>query len=217
MNAYSPFDKALQRLATADLAALREVSEGWYVEYKQELSNASSMAKSISAFGNTYGGWIFYGVSEKSKEEPVAGSFPGIARADVDVALQRMRQAVASHTMPSPHFETNVLWGPCRDIGLSDDRAVVCVRVPWSVSAPHIHKSGQIYRRVADGSEPRPENDRFVLDQLWQRSNDLRKKVSKWVARNPEFSEFEKSAVLAASTCSRSMGRSRALGRLFNR
>jgi hypothetical protein len=191
MAEYSPFDKELESLEATDLAALRNSAEGWYIEYKQEVSNAASVAKSISAFANTYGGWVFYGVAEKSKIDPVAGSFPGILRTDVDAVLQRMRQAVAGLLNPSAHFDTKVVWGPCELIGLTEDRAIICVHVRWSPLAPHVHKSGHIYRRIADGSEPRAENDRFILDQLWRRSEDVRKHYDKWIKRDPELSKGE--------------------------
>lgn len=191
MSEYSPFQKQLIDLEPEDLCALKDATEGWYIEYKREAPNSSAIAKSLSAFANTYGGWLFYGVQEKSKEEAVAGSFPGIARAEIDAVLQRMRQAAAGQVNPAPHFDTKVLWGPCESIGLADDRAVICAHVPWSPIAPHVHKGGHIYRRVADGSEPKPENDRFVLDQLWRRADDLREDYRRWVERDPEFSEGE--------------------------
>jgi len=191
MSAYSPFAKELTELTVHDLVALAEAAEGWYLEYKAESPSSSSIAKSISAFANTYGGWLFYGVREKSKEQPVAGDFPGIPRSEVDPLLQRMRQASANHVTPSPHFDFTVLWGPCEPIKLTEDRAVICIRVPWSPIAPHVHKDGRIYRRVSDGSEPKPESDRFVLDQLWRRADDIRKEYERWIDKDPEFSEGE--------------------------
>lgn len=191
MTSYTPFEKSFEEIKVDDLQALRSAREGWYLEYKRELPNASTIAKSISSFANTYGGWLFIGVSEKSKEDAVAGSFPGIARDTVDGALQAIRQSVASHVSPSPHFETKVLYGPSEAVGIEDGRAIICILVNWSLTAPHVHKSGQIYRRIADGSEPKPENDRFLLDQLWHRSDKLKEVYKEWVARDPEFSKAE--------------------------
>lgn len=186
---FSPFDTAMETLSAPDLERLREVAEGWYVEYKSRLSNAADIAKSVSALANTHGGWVFYGVEELSKEEPVAGSLPGIPKADADAALQSIRQAVAQNMNPAAHFDTRVVSG---DGGsLAADRVVVCVRVPRSLAAPHVHRSGRIYRRVADGSEPRPESDRHLLDQLFRRSDDLRQEFEGWVDRDPEFSKGE--------------------------
>ena len=125
MPAYTPFDKELAELQPQDLSALKSALEGWYIEYKREVPGASAMAKSISSFANTYGGWLFYGVVEESKENPVAGTFPGIARDKVDPALQAMRQAVAGQLSGTPYFETRVLWGPCDSIGLASEYAVI--------------------------------------------------------------------------------------------
>jgi hypothetical protein len=191
---YSPFDDSLRQLSAANLAALTSVREGWYVEYKSQIVSASSVAKSISAFANTYGGWLFYGIKEKSKDESVAGSFVGIDSADLDAFQQTIRQAAATLVTPSPHFDLTILRGPCPEIGLEDNRAVICLQIPRSLNTPHVHKGGQIYRRISDGSEPRPENDRFILDQLWRRADKFRRGYRKWVKRGPELAKGETEA-----------------------
>lgn len=192
MESYSPFSEPLENIAAKDLDALREVSEGWYVEYKEQSPTASALAKSISAFANTYGGWLFVGVREESKDNPVASSFPGVPKPDVDPLIQKIRKCATDHINPTPHFETRVVW--CAN-GTDESRvqsAVICVWIPRSAITPHVHKSGQIYRRVADASEPKPESDRFVLDQLWQRADKVIDYHKLWHARDPEFSEEER-------------------------
>lgn len=192
MAFYSPFDKELSRLEGEDLVALKNATEGWYIEYKREVPDASSVAKSISAFANTYGGWLFYGIVEESKENSVAGSFPGIPRSQVDAVLQRIRLAVAEQVQPSPHFDTKVIWGPCSQIDLEPDFAIICIQIPWSPNTPHVHKTGRIYRRISDGSEPKPECDRFILDRLWQRSEPICTSYKEWINRDPEFLKIER-------------------------
>jgi hypothetical protein len=150
------------------------------------------LQSAISAFANTYGGWLFLGVREESKGNPVAGSFPGLSKEIVDSVLQRMRKSATDHLNPTPHFEIKVLRGHCQEIGLSENHAVICVSIPRSSSAPHIHKEGRIYRRVSDASEPKPENDRFVLDQLWHRADEIKQYHKDWYEHDPEFSEYEK-------------------------
>ena len=191
MTDYNPFEKQLKEIVAGDLEVLTSVHEGWYVEYKRQLPNAASIAKSVSAFANTYGGWLFYGIEEKSKTEPVAGKFPGILRSDLDAALQSLRQAVAGSVTPSPHYEVAVVWGPDSKIDLEADRAIICVWIPSGHEAPFVHKSGMIYRRVADGSEPKPETDRFILDQLWRRGAKVRKEYRRWIGKDLELSKGE--------------------------
>ena len=190
MKNYTPFDKDINELLCEDLEILRQVPEGWYIEYKRDIPDVSAIAKSISAFANTYGGWLFFGIDEESKDNPVAGEFPGVD--DLDLVLQRLRNAVAEQMNPSVHFETKVLKGPCSIIGLEENKSIVCVNIPQSFQTPHIHKKGLIYRRVADGSEPRPEADRFVLDQLSRRGDKLREVFKDWYDQDPEFSKQEK-------------------------
>ncbi len=191
---YNPFTKDFDEINVDDLEALQTVAEGWYVEYKREVPNAGAVAKSITAFANTYGGWLFYGIDEKSKEEPVAGSYPGIPRDQADGELQKIRQAVANHAQPSPFFLTKAIFGPSVTLGLAGDRCIIVGYIPWGPDAPYIHKDGRIYRRVGDGSEPKPENDRFILDQLWQRSSKLLNHYAQWVETEPENSEGEENA-----------------------
>jgi len=191
MQRYSPFDKDIRNLQPPDLTILRDVHEGWYVEYKRQMVKASALAKSLSAFANTYGGWLFIGIQEKSGDNAVADEFPGIPEEDVDGALQRLRHSASDHLNPTPFFETKVLRGPCDENGLAEGKAIIAVEIPQSHTAPHVHKDGRIYRRVADGSEPKPETDRFVLDQLWRRAEPIRERTRKWIERDPEFSQAE--------------------------
>jgi predicted HTH transcriptional regulator len=55
---FNPFVKKLEQLESSDLAILKEVAEGWYVEYKSILLDTRKIAKSIAAFANHYGGWL---------------------------------------------------------------------------------------------------------------------------------------------------------------
>ena len=191
MQRYSPFDKDIRDLQPPDLTILKNVHEGWYVEYKSQMVKASALAKSLSAFANTYGGWLFIGVQEQRGDNAVAGEFPGIPEEDVDGALQSLRHSAADHLNPTPFFEKTVLRGPCDENGLAEGRAIIAVEIPQSQTTPHVHKDGRIYRRVADGSEPKPETDRFVLDQLWRRAEPIRERTRKWIERDPEFSQAE--------------------------
>ena len=202
LSEYSPFDKDIEDLQPEDLSVLRSVNEGWYVEYKREATTASALAKALSAFANTYGGWLFLGVDEACNDVSIAGDFVGVPQQSTEVVLQQLRQAASSSLNPTPYFRTKVLSGPCTIISLAQGTAIIVVHIPRSPTAPHVHKDGRIYRRVADGSEPKPETDRFVLDQLWRRGDVIRKAARKWIKRDPEFSQSEeKSPYLRLLLC----------------
>ena len=191
MTTYSPFDKPIKKLESPDLIVLKTVCEGWYVEYKSSLVAPAALAKAISAFANTYGGWLFLGIGEASKQDAVAGSFPGLSNEELGLTLQRVRQCAAEYLNPTPHFETQTFRGPCCEIGLAAESSIVALQIPESLRAPHVHKDGRIYRRVADSSEPKPENDRFMLDQLWHRGDIIRDYTREWIEDDPQFSVGE--------------------------
>ena len=53
-NTYSPFIKPTEKLESADLEVLRQVSEGWYVEYKSQTTRPTDIAKSLTSFTEGY-------------------------------------------------------------------------------------------------------------------------------------------------------------------
>jgi hypothetical protein len=186
-ESYNPFQKQFDDIESDDLETLRNVHEGWYVDYKEAPLNARGNAKAISAMANTYGGWIFIGVAEASKNDNVAGSFPGIATENLDACCQGLRQAVAEHLNPQPFFKLKTLPAP----SATNEEQVVCVYVPPSPKAPIIHSDGRIYRRVNDSSEPVAENDRQVVEHLFTRTKTFKAAYADWFKRNPELSKAE--------------------------
>jgi Schlafen, AlbA_2 len=192
MTGYTPFQKDFKELKTGDLKVLKEVPEGWYVEYKRIFPGIKSAAKSLSAFANSYGGWLFYGIEEDATGKKVAGSFPGIPTTGIPLMEQQLQQAASTQVNPAPYYEVCILNGPDNELGLPKEHSVAVIRIPQGMNAPYLHGSGRIYRRVADASDPTHETDRHLLDLLWRRGHDTRKRFSKFVRTEPEISEAEK-------------------------
>ncbi|MGY6663215.1 MAG: AlbA family DNA-binding domain-containing protein [Glycocaulis sp.] len=188
---FSPFNASIGDLEVENLSVLREVEEGWYVDYKEASISAKRIAKSLASFANTYGGWLFFGVREKSRSEPVAGEFPGLRSEEAHKLVECLRHGAAAWLSHSPYFETQILRGPCEELGLLEDKSVVVIFIPQSWSAPHIHKDGGIYRRVESSSEPTKESDRYAIEQLFKRRETPNKIIKKWIKRKPEFSDSE--------------------------
>ncbi len=184
MLTYSPFERPLGDLQTSDLAVLSDVAEGWYVEYKRECSGAKVAAKSLSAFANSYGGWLFYGIEESADGNRTAGSFPGIASDQVPQLMEWLQQAASSHVVPSPYFEPRVFHGPNDQLQLSAGRCIVVIQVPKGNNSPYLHSSGRFYRRVADASDPIHETDRHFLDLLWERGRASRDRFKDKICRD---------------------------------
>lgn len=188
---YSPFEKDLVSVSVDDLAALRHVSEGWFVEYKELLPSPKDIAKSVGAFANHQGGWLFIGVQESKDGLRTAAAFPGLDADTVSGCVDRIRDAVRAHTDPTPHFEIRVVSGPSMDAAVAPSKAIIMVRVGSGANPPYIHSSGRIYRRVADSSEPKPETDRAVLDLLVDRSRQSRKRLTSFLTAEHVLSKAE--------------------------
>lgn len=180
-----PFNKPLADLIADDLQVLRDVAEGWYVEYKSAIIPAKTIAKSISAFANQYGGFLFIGIDESRDGRNVAASFPGVASADIPKVESALKEAARNCAHPYVYYHTKVVCGPSTNLGLREGQAVVVVYVPQGPDVPYVHNDGRIYRRVGDSSEPRPETDRTALDLLWQRGHRARSRLSNRIEAPP--------------------------------
>ena len=200
MKAYSyiPFQGELDSLRGPELTALKDVTEGWYVDYKETPPSIKDLAKHLSAFANQYGGWLFIGVKEKEDKGMTAESFPGVPSSSIPSLHVSLREAVSAHLSPSPFFETKVIYGPVPELSLPTDRAVMIIGIPQGIDPPYVHSSGRIYRRVADESDPKPETDRSVLDLLWDRSALTRQRLEDLLTHRPTLSKAETSGRIHA-------------------
>ena len=188
---YSPFEKDLASITADDLAVLRNVSEGWFVEYKELLPSPKDIAKSVAAFANHQGGWFFVGVQESGDGRRTAAAFPGLDADAITGSIDRIRDAVRAHTDPIPHFESRVVSGPSADAAVAASKAIIIVRIRSGGNPPYIHSSGRIYRRVADSSEPKVETDRAVIDLLLDRSRQSRKQLDSFLTAEHSLSKAE--------------------------
>jgi hypothetical protein len=169
---FNPFGKEISKLEASDLAILREVYEGWFVEYKQKIET-KDLAKQIAAFANSNGGLLFIGIKEKDGKERTASEFPGVT--DIDKTLATVRNAASVHIHPQfTGYTPHVIKGPNDEIGLEEGQAIIVIEIQAGSEPPYIHSSGQIYRRFDD--ESRPEKDRLELDKLYAKGE----KFNQW-------------------------------------
>jgi len=191
---FNPFGKDLKDLQPSDLAVLRDVSEGWYIEYKRQLLEVERIARSIGSFANQHGGWLFFGIKQSDDGRETAGSFDGIPCDQIQTARMACRNAVLTKLSPAPYFDLKFIEGPSEELGLPAGRGILALWIPQGMDPPYVHSSGIIYRRVADGSDPKPETDRHILEMLWRRSRDSKKRLAERFLRRPVRSKAESGA-----------------------
>ena len=187
---YTPFDKSLADITPDDLATLKEVYEGWYAEYKSEMINNRALAKSLSAFANQYGGWLFLGVLEDSNSN-AAKSFPGISNTEVHDALESLRNASKDLLRPAVYYDSRVFEGPIEAINLRSGHSIIAIRIPQGPNPPYVHNDGRIYQRIADSSDPKPVTDRATFDLLFDRGIRTRSRLADRIEKSPLVSKGE--------------------------
>ena len=187
---YTPFDVDLYEIRETHLAGLREVAEGWFVEYKSEVPDPRALAKSLSSFANRHGGWLILGIQEDSADN-TAASYPGIPDSDVTSTVQRLRDAAKDLLQPTVPFFHHTLSGPLADISLPSGRSIVVVRIPEGAFTPYIHNNGRIYVRTGDSSSPVAATDRATIDLLHRKAEEKRELLDDLIGRRPIVSQGE--------------------------
>ncbi len=182
---YTPFSKQLTELTANDLENLikDEIAEGYWIEYKSEFQSSNKIAKSISSFANTYGGWYFVGV-EAEKTKNVATKICGFYLTDIPDPIAKLRDSIKANIDPVPIFHSKVI-----DIG--SGKVVLVVHIPENQETPFINKDGRLYRRISDSSDPIPEDNRFALDRLVDNGQEIAKEFAEFCNDERTFSKAE--------------------------
>jgi len=189
---YYPFKNKLENIDGEDLLKLKGITESWFIDYKSKSLKVADYAKHISAFANQYGGWLVIGIEEGIDKNRYAENFCGICSNDVNKISEDIRNSVTVHMEPTVLYEEKVIHGPIDIIGLERDKSIIIIGIPQSSNTPHIHSSGRIYRRTGDQSFPKPETDRYLLDELWKRNNEKHKREESFFSIIPDLPEHQK-------------------------
>lgn len=166
---YNPLGVSLHAAQPIHFDGLATVAEGWFVEYKRQMTQAKEISKEVAAFANTRGGWLFVGLDEKPGERTPSGG-PGVLLAEAGKVSDSLRDAIHHHISPVPDFEIKVTPGPIPALAIPEGFALVTCFIPQSSTAPHVHSSSRVYVRVSDKSTPQELSDRTALDELYARS-----------------------------------------------
>ncbi len=134
---------ALAELTLDDLDRMLRLDESLFVEHKSDLGDAKDsfgLVKSVSAFANTLGGWLLFGVRDGKPNGSTASWASDGAPTLADSIRDRLRHAVD----PLPAFEARLMAHP--------EGAVGVVRVYESADTPHVTlQSGAVFVREGAG------------------------------------------------------------------
>jgi len=138
------FGKALIDLSIDDINTIvhNKIPESRIIEYKLELHSETDAGnkeflKDISAFANTVGGYLIYGIHEQ-KGIPV--EIEGVEVADFDKIKLRFESLLRTGVDPPIRGVDFV------PVDFKDSKKVIVIHVPKSISRPHVVKIKNHFR-----------------------------------------------------------------------
>lgn len=138
------FGKALSEVSIDDIETIVRVKipESRTMDYKLKLHPATDAGnkeflKDISAFANTVGGYLFYGVDEK---EGIPESIKGVEVDDFDKLKLHFENLLRTGVDPPIRGVDFVV------VDFENSRKVIVVKVPKSVARPHVVKIKKHFR-----------------------------------------------------------------------
>jgi hypothetical protein len=134
----------LAELTSSELRNMLGLDETLFVEHKRDIRNESvyQLAKAVSAFANTLGGWVLLGVRDG---RPDGEDHPWAADG-APTLVDAMRDRLRGEIDPLPAFEARVMTAD----GLDGNIGVV--RVYESADTPHVSiRTGSVFVRETAG------------------------------------------------------------------
>ncbi|WP_292464306.1 ATP-binding protein [Methanolobus sp.] len=151
------FDKLLSDVTYNDIQELsyEKIDESMLLDYKQEL-NDTGIIKQVTAFSNTKGGYLVYGIAETGK-----GGHPEyIIGIEMDTNTERLEQIILSNIVPRVSVQMKKI--PIPDT----DRIILVVQIPEGQNKPYYNNHDKkYYKRYNFSATPMDENE---IEWLYQ-------------------------------------------------
>ncbi|MPM47711.1 hypothetical protein SDC9_94425 [bioreactor metagenome] len=181
IKVYSPFsDKKgnsldITKIRFAHLEQLKEVDEGYKVEYKSSFDKAvkDKIPAIITSFANSEGGWLIIGIDDNSHD---ITCIPKL-RSDYS---QTISQLLKAKTSPIPSFDSKFLPNP-----KNNKEGVLVVEVYEGRFSPYI-ANGTVYIRNGSSKEP-IKSERSTIDYLYQKSQGFQDMLNGFCKRDIYF------------------------------
>jgi predicted HTH transcriptional regulator len=130
------FDKLLSEVTYDDIQELshEKIDESLILDYKQEL-NDTSIIKQVTAFSNTNGGYLVYGIAETGK----GGHPDSINGIDKGTNTERLEQIILSNIVPRVSVRMKKI--PIPDT----DRIILLIQIPEGQNKPYYNNHDKKY------------------------------------------------------------------------
>ncbi len=154
-------------LKPSDIQALlleKDLDESFYFEFKDDDVSPSKVMEEVSAFANTFGGYIFIGVDNNK-------NIKGCSKWNE----QRIHTAIHDSITPTPSFDVKKF--------TIDNNIVYVIKIDEGSELPYITNKGKIYERLSSGSFPIKDSVR--LSQIYNKREQILSKMEHKVSIAP--------------------------------
>ncbi|NLV26618.1 MAG: ATP-dependent DNA helicase RecG [Methanomicrobiales archaeon] len=135
-----------------DLLSQISLGEDSNHQFKQNITNADSLASEMAAFANAEGGVIYIGVNDD-------GSISGLCFSDITRINQIISNAASQHIKSPLTVKTE-------NIPVGNDRIVIALSIPKGQDKPYFDRNNVIWFKT--GADKRKINSRDGLCRLFQ-------------------------------------------------
>lgn len=172
-------DKQWNKLRLMDIQRLLEQDddETFFFEYKNDDVAPKKIIEEISAFANTYGGYILLGIDD---DKNISGC--------TKWTEQRIHTTIHDSLTPIPNFDV-------KKFKTKDNEIIFVIRIEEGIMPPYITNTGKIYERVSSGSFPIKDSNK--LTQLYYKREDQYKKIENKIS----FEKLEKTDTIPTNFC----------------
>lgn len=155
------------KLKISDVQAViseQDFDESFYFEFKDDRVSNKKIQEEVSAFANTFGGYIFIGVSDDKQIEGCS-----------TWNEQRIHTTIHDAITPTPSFDVKKF---TFNAGI-----VYVIKIDEGSDPPYITSSGKIYERLSSGSFTIKDSSK--LSQIYNKREQLLTKMEKKISIPP--------------------------------
>ena len=159
--------KEWNTLEAADIENMlseKDFEENFYFELKKDNVSNKTFIKEVSAFANTFGGYILIGITDEKNIEGCK-----------EWNEQRIHTTIHDSITPVPCFDVKKFY--------CNNNIVYVVKIDEGSEPPYITNTGKIFERLSSGSFP--INDSIRLSQIYNRREQLLSKFEQKISIQP--------------------------------
>ena len=161
--------KEWNKLASSDIQTIisgQDFDESFYFELKDDKVSNKKLMEEVSAFSNTFGGYIILGVTDQKQIEGCTAWNE-----------QRIHTTIHDSITPTPSFDV-------KRFTIGTD-IVYVIRIDEGSEPPYITSSGKIYERLSSGSFVIKDSSK--LSQIYNKREQLLAKMEQKISIPPVY------------------------------